>query len=104
MTPRLSGHFLIFGLVFFVVKSLLGFARQWSHEKFAILTPKPHSHVRILIRLKLNVRYLQQRFLARYSVATLLQYCFEWLQHRFNIAPLCCAKNHRCELSNVTSP
>ena len=40
MTPRLSGHFSIFGLVFFVLKSLLGIARQWSREKFAILTPR----------------------------------------------------------------
>ena len=49
MTPRLSGHFSIFGLVFFVLKSLLGIARQWSREKFAILSLKPRSHVRILI-------------------------------------------------------
>ena len=35
MTPRLSGHFSIFGLVFFVLKSLPGIARQWSPEKFA---------------------------------------------------------------------
>ena len=49
MTPRLSGHFSIFGLVFFVHKSLLGIARQWSREKFAILTLKPPSHVRNLI-------------------------------------------------------
>ena len=27
MTPRLSGHFSIFGLAFFVLKSLLGIAR-----------------------------------------------------------------------------
>ena len=47
MTPRLSGHFSIFGVVFFVLKSLLGIARQWSREKFAILTPKPLSLVRI---------------------------------------------------------
>ena len=46
MTPRLSGHFFIFGLV---LKSLLGIERQWSREKFAILTPKPRSHVRMLI-------------------------------------------------------
>ena len=46
--PRLSGHFSFFGLVFFVLKSLLGIARQWSLEKFAILTLKPRSHVRIL--------------------------------------------------------
>ena len=48
-TPKLSGHFSIFGLVFFVLKFLLGIARQWSLEKFAILTLKPQSHVRILI-------------------------------------------------------
>ena len=41
--------FSIFGLVFFVLKSLLGIARRWSHEKFAILSLKPQSHVRILI-------------------------------------------------------
>ena len=45
---RLSGDFSLFGLVFFVLKSLLGLARQWSLEKFAILTLKPRSHVRIL--------------------------------------------------------
>ena len=39
----------IFGLVFFVLKSLLEISRQWSHEKFAILTPKPQNHVRIFI-------------------------------------------------------
>ena len=49
MTPRLSGHFSIFGLVFFVLKSLLRISRQWSREKFAILSLKPRSHVRILI-------------------------------------------------------
>ena len=47
--PRLSGHFSFFGLVFFVLKSLLGIARQWSLEKFAILTLKPRSHTRISI-------------------------------------------------------
>ena len=52
MTPRVSGHFSIFGLVFFVFKSLLGIARQWSLEKFAILSPKPQSRVRILIYRK----------------------------------------------------
>ena len=49
MTPRLSGDFCTFGLVFFVLKSLLGIASQWSREKFAILTLKPRSHVRVLI-------------------------------------------------------
>ena len=37
MTPRLSGHFSIFSLVFFVLKSLLGIAKQWSREQFAML-------------------------------------------------------------------
>ena len=49
MTTRLSGHFSIFGLIFFVLKSLLATARQWSREKIAILSLKPRSHVRILI-------------------------------------------------------
>ena len=29
MTPRLSGHFSVFGSLFFVLKSLLEIARQW---------------------------------------------------------------------------
>ena len=37
----------LFGLVFFVLKSLLGIARQQSHEKFTTLSVKPRSHVRI---------------------------------------------------------
>ena len=49
MTPRLSGHFSIFSLVFFVLKSFLAIARQWSREKFAIFSHKPGSHVRISI-------------------------------------------------------
>ena len=49
MTPRLSAHFSIFGLVFFVLKSLLGIVRQWSRNKFAILILKPQSRVRILV-------------------------------------------------------
>ena len=40
MTPRLSGHFSICGLVFVVRKSLLGIERQWSREKYVILPPK----------------------------------------------------------------
>ena len=31
-----------------MLKSLLGIARQWSREKFAILSLKPRSHNRIL--------------------------------------------------------
>ena len=49
MAPRLSGQNSIFGVVFFVSKSLLGIEGQKKLEKFAILTRKPRSHVRILI-------------------------------------------------------
>ena len=49
MTLRPSGHLSTFGLVFFVLMSLLGIARQWSREKFAILTLRHRSYVRILI-------------------------------------------------------
>ena len=49
MAPRLSGQNSIFGVVFFVSKSLLGIEREKKLEKFAILTRKPRSHARILI-------------------------------------------------------
>ena len=49
MAPRLSGQTSIFGVVFFVCKSLLGIEGQRKLEKFAILTRKPRSHARILI-------------------------------------------------------
>ena len=49
MAPRLSGQNSIFGVVFFVSKSLLGIERQKKLEKFAILTRKPRSHARILL-------------------------------------------------------
>ena len=49
MAPRLSGQNSVFGVVFFVSKSLLGIERQKKLEKFAILTRKPRSHARILI-------------------------------------------------------
>ena len=59
MTARLSvGHFSIFGLVFFVLKSLLGIARRWSREKFAILTLKPRSHDVIIFILP-HEKFLQ---------------------------------------------
>ena len=48
MAPRLSGQTSTFGAVFFVSRSLLGIERQEKLEKFAILTRKPRSHVRIL--------------------------------------------------------
>ena len=49
MNAFTPSSFSIIGLVFFVLNSFLGIARQWSREKFAILTLKPRSHVRILI-------------------------------------------------------
>ena len=49
MAPRLSGQTSIFGVVFFVSKSLCGIERQKKLKKFAIFTRKPRSDVRILI-------------------------------------------------------
>ena len=49
MAPRLSGQNSIFGVVFFVSKSLLGIEGQKKLEKCAILTRKPRSRARILI-------------------------------------------------------
>ena len=49
MSQRLSGHFSIFGLFFFALKSLLGITKHWICEKFAILSLKPQSRVRSLI-------------------------------------------------------
>ena len=49
MAARLSGQTSIFGVVFFVSKSLLGIEGQKKLEKIAILTRKPRSHARILI-------------------------------------------------------
>ena len=39
----------MFGVVFFVLKSLLGIERQKKLKKFTIFTRKPRNHVRILI-------------------------------------------------------
>ena len=46
----------------------------------------------------------QRRFLAQYNVAILEQRCNHSKQCHNNDATLCCAKNHRCESSRVTSP
>ena len=61
MAPRLSGQNSIFGVVFFVSKSLLGIERQKKLEKFAILTRKPRSHARILIYRTWPIRGLRHR-------------------------------------------
>ena len=57
MTPRLSGHFSIFGLVFFVFKSLLGIARRWGRD------PKPRRHLRILTyqRWAISIKEISSR-------------------------------------------
>ena len=49
MAPRLSGQTSIFGVVFFVSKSLLGIEGQKKLENFAILTQRPQSHAWILM-------------------------------------------------------
>ena len=52
MVPRLSGQTSIFGVVFFVSKSLLGITRENNLKKISISTQQPWrtwSHDRILI-------------------------------------------------------
>ena len=49
MAPKLSDQNSIFGVVFFVSKSLLGIKVQNKLEEFAILTRKRRSRARILI-------------------------------------------------------
>ena len=49
MATRLSGQTSIFGVIFFVFKSLLGIERQKKLRKVTFFTRKPRSHVRILI-------------------------------------------------------
>ena len=56
MAPRLSGQTSIFGVVFFVSKSLLGIGGQKKLEKFAIFTRKPRSHECLNIDIS-NVAY-----------------------------------------------
>ena len=56
MTLRLSGNFSIFGLVFFALKSLVEIAKQWSREKFAILTLKPKTRL-VVPGLKRSERF-----------------------------------------------
>ena len=49
MALRLSGQTSIFGVVFFVSKSLLGIERQKKLSKISCLIRKLRSHVRILV-------------------------------------------------------
>ena len=49
MVPRLSGQYLLFGVVFSASKSLVGIEKQKKLKTFTILAQKPRSHVRILI-------------------------------------------------------
>ena len=50
------------------------------------------------------MRDSQQRFLVQHGFAKLEQCCNHLKQCRNNVSTLCCAKNHRCESSHVTSP
>jgi len=49
MAPKTSRQISIFGDVLSVSMSLLGIERPRKHNKFAILSRKPRSYVRILI-------------------------------------------------------
>ena len=70
MISTLSGHFSTFGLVFSLLNLLLEIARQWSGEKFAILTLKPRSHVRISIYRTWAIKTIQYQ----YSIVLCRQY------------------------------
>ena len=65
MAPRRSGQTSIFGVVFFVSKSLLGIEGQGEREKFVILTRKPQSHAQILIYrtwpIEGNIKFLTRK-------------------------------------------
>ena len=53
-----------------------------------------------------RIDFLSDVFVAAAVVIAQAPYCFQWLQHRTNIATLCCAEleNRRCKSSSVTSP
>ena len=57
MAPGLSGQISIFGVVFFVSKSLLGIKRLKQLKTFTILTPMPQSHFSIFIYCDLRLSY-----------------------------------------------
>ena len=87
MIPRLSGHFSTFGLVLSLLNSLLGIARQWSREKFAILTLKPRSHVRVLIYRTWAIKTIKYQ----YSMVPCRQYLINELvcNRAYNIPRVC---------------
>ena len=62
-------------MVFFELKSLSGIVRQWSLEKFAVLTLKPRSHVRILIYPIKTVLNSEIPDSARFLFAVEFLYC-----------------------------
>ena len=81
---RLSGHFSKFCLAFFVLKSPLGIARQWSREKIAILSLKPRSRMRILLHRTWAIEigiyrqdWLQATVLAPIKKWLLVKYIFK---------------------------
>ena len=64
MTSRLAGRFSIFGLIFFVFKSLLGIAKQWSGKNVCNF----FSYVRISI-------YIERGLLRKAEIQLLLVDC-----------------------------
>ena len=66
MTSSLSGQTSMFGVVFFVSKSLLKIEGQKHHEEFAILTREPRTHARILIYWTWPLRQRKERMGSRF--------------------------------------
>ena len=84
MAPRLSGQTSIFGVVFFVFKSLLGIDRQKKLKKFVILTRKPRSHVKILI---------YRTWLIPFTVGFAILYSQRWILVNLNASTVTFIKN-----------
>ena len=85
MAPRLSGQNSIFGVVFFVSKSLLGIEGQKKLEKFAILTRKPRSHARILIYRTWPIVVQFMVMIMYQNASTSMKICIRYGGNRFII-------------------
>ena len=78
MTPRLSGHFSIFGVVFFVLEYLLGIARKWSRVRELQGNHHHESNENVKKLLSLRLSLFGAGFFDIYCTTTTLKF----LMHR----------------------
>ena len=97
MAPRLSGQTSIFGVVFFVSRSLLQFEGQRKLEKFAILTRKPRSHARILIYRTWPITLLHVHIDNGRLWTCKLSKCFRTKSETVFVSRPVCVRNKFCE-------